>query len=167
MNNKQSASHIQRSKIVDNSLAWRRTTRSRYNNKARQWSSLSSSSTNPYRLKDIGRTTITDTNMLDLEVRPERSLGCDQWEFILGKYWRERVLCRPNRSYSSRWSQVVTLRNLPNNLIDAHLLLDRMMLIGHYNTKQNSVAVIEAYTEWAPHIWVREGVGAQTINSSN
>lgn len=23
--------------------------------------------------------------MLDLEVRPERSLGCDQWEFILGK----------------------------------------------------------------------------------
>lgn len=24
--------------------------------------------------------------MLDLEVIPERSLGCDNWEFILGKY---------------------------------------------------------------------------------
>lgn len=23
--------------------------------------------------------------MLELEVIPERSLGCDQWEFILGK----------------------------------------------------------------------------------
>lgn len=24
--------------------------------------------------------------MLELEVMPERSLGCDQWEFILGKF---------------------------------------------------------------------------------
>lgn len=27
-----------------------------------------------------------EKRMLDLEVIPERSLGCDNWEFILGKY---------------------------------------------------------------------------------
>lgn len=27
-----------------------------------------------------------EQKMLDLEVIPERSLGCDNWEFILGKY---------------------------------------------------------------------------------
>lgn len=29
--------------------------------------------------------------MLDLEVIPERSLGCDNWEFILGKYKQRNV----------------------------------------------------------------------------
>lgn len=24
--------------------------------------------------------------MLDLEIVPERSLGCEQWEFVLGKF---------------------------------------------------------------------------------
>lgn len=26
--------------------------------------------------------------MLDLEIVPERSLGCDGWEFILGEYFQ-------------------------------------------------------------------------------
>ncbi|KAK9511261.1 hypothetical protein O3M35_005849 [Rhynocoris fuscipes] len=29
--------------------------------------------------------------MLELEVMPERSLGCDQWEFILGMHFSQAV----------------------------------------------------------------------------
>lgn len=34
--------------------------------------------------------------MLDLEVVPERSLGNEQWEFVLGKYTdaQSKLLCR-------------------------------------------------------------------------
>lgn len=31
--------------------------------------------------------------MLELEVVPERSLGCDQWEFILGKLLSLSLVC--------------------------------------------------------------------------
>lgn len=27
--------------------------------------------------------------LLELEIVPERSLGCDSWEFILGKYFSD------------------------------------------------------------------------------
>ena len=34
--------------------------------------------------------TVDPENMLDLEVQPERSLGNEQWEFILGEYDQEK-----------------------------------------------------------------------------
>lgn len=44
--------------------------------------------------------------MLDLEVVPERSLGCDNWEFILGNYRLSFVL---GDSENFDWHRVQSL----------------------------------------------------------
>ena len=58
--------------------------------------------------------------MLELEVVPERSLGCEQWEFILGK-WRN------TRDVS--WLRRITRNSTMMELIHDNLGIGRRILV--------------------------------------
>lgn len=104
--------------------------------------------------------------MLELEVVPERSLGCEQWEFILGK-WRNTRDVSWLRRITRNFTTIELIhdnleigRRIPVTLL-SHILIDLYWCYFHVSTHTLLFCSICKHLVWQSRVNKENGAHAE------